>query len=91
MIATDRPQGDPTSQRIPPPRPRTPETALRPVDAARYDARFASRAAGIVSSVMRDLMSMAGRPEIISLAGGFPNTEAFERETFDEVVEVVAR
>jgi 2-aminoadipate transaminase len=40
---------------------------------------------------MRDLMSMAGRPEIISLAGGFPNTEAFEREIFDEVVEVVAR
>jgi 2-aminoadipate transaminase len=92
MIATDRHEGDPTSQqRIPPPRPRTPETALRPVDAARYDSRFASRAAGIVSSVMRDLMSMAGRPEIISLAGGFPNTEAFEREIFDEVAEVVAR
>ena len=34
---------------------------------------------------------MAGRPEIISLAGGFPNTEAFEREIFDEVVEVIAR
>jgi 2-aminoadipate transaminase len=91
MIATDRNEGDPTSQRIPPPRPRTPETALRPVDAERYDSRFASRAAGIVSSVMRDLMSMAGRPEIISLAGGFPNTEAFEREIFDEVVEIVAR
>jgi 2-aminoadipate transaminase len=91
MIATDRHEGDPTSQRVPPPRPRTPETALRPVDAARYDSRFASRAAGIVSSVMRDLMSMAGRPEIISLAGGFPSTDAFEREIFDEVVEVVAR
>ena len=91
MIATDRPEGEPTHQRTPPPRQRPPETALRPIDAARFDARFASRASGIVSSVMRDLMSMAGRPEIISLAGGFPNTEAFEREIFDEVVEAVAR
>jgi len=91
MIATHRPEGDNTSQRIPPPRPRTPETALRPVDAGRYDARFASRAAGIVSSVMRDLMSLSERPDVISLSGGFPNTEAFEREVFDEVVEVVAR
>ena len=53
--------------------------------------RFASRASGIVSSVMRDLMSLSERPEIISLAGGFPNTESFEREIFDEVIEVVAR
>ena len=85
------PEGDPTHQRIPPSRPRPHESALTPGDSARYDARFASRAAGIVSSVMRDLMSLAERPEIISLAGGFPNTESFGREMFDEVVEVVAR
>ena len=91
MIATDRPEGDPTHQKTPPPRQRSPETALRPIDAARFDERFASRASGIVSSVMRDLMSLAGRPEIISLAGGFPNTESFEREIFDEVAEVIAR
>ena len=40
---------------------------------------------------MRDLMSLSERPDIISLAGGFPNTEAFEREVFDDVMEVVAR
>ena len=67
------------------------DSALTPGDSARYDARFASRAAGIVSSVMRDLMSLSERPDIISLAGGFPNTEAFEREVFEEVMEVVAR
>ena len=85
------PEGDPTHPRTPPPRHRPHESALTPGDSARYDARFASRAAGIVSSVMRDLMSLSERPEIISLAGGFPNTESFAREMFDEVIEVVAR
>jgi 2-aminoadipate transaminase len=91
MIATDHPEGDPTHQRTPPPRSRPPETTLRPIDSARYDARFASRAAGIVSSVMRDLMSLSERPQIISLAGGFPNTESFEREVFEEIVAAVSR
>ncbi|MGD9695612.1 MAG: PLP-dependent aminotransferase family protein [Thermoleophilia bacterium] len=69
----------------------TTESALTPADSARYESRFASRAAGIVSSVMRDLMSLAEQPDIISLAGGFPNTESFQREMFDDVMEVVAR
>ena len=90
MTSTAPQTGDPTSSRTPPPRPRPHETALTPGDSARYDARFASRAAGIVSSVMRDLMSLSERPDIISLAGGFPNTEAFERAVFEEVMEVVA-
>jgi 2-aminoadipate transaminase len=81
--------GDPTPPRTPPSRHR--ETGLTPGDSARYDVRFASRASGIVSSVMRDLMSLAERPEIISLAGGFPNTESFEREVFEDVVEVISR
>lgn len=91
-IAIERPEGEPTPpQRIPPPRHRPHETALTPTDASRYDVRFASRASGIVSSVMRDLMSLSERPEIISLAGGFPNTESFERQVFEEVVEAVSR
>jgi 2-aminoadipate transaminase len=40
---------------------------------------------------MRDLMSLAERPEIISLAGGFPNTESFQREVFDEVAGAIGR
>ncbi|HEX2507644.1 MAG TPA: PLP-dependent aminotransferase family protein [Miltoncostaeaceae bacterium] len=83
--------GDATTPPTPPPRHRHHETALTPGDSARYDARFASRAAGIVSSVMRDLMSLSERPDIISLAGGFPNTEAFAREVFDELMDAVAR
>ena len=40
---------------------------------------------------MRDLMALSEQPEIISLAGGFPNTESFQREVFDEVQEVIGR
>ena len=85
VIALDPPEGDPTHPADPPAAARPHESALTPGDSARYDVRFASRASGIVSSVMRDLMSLSERPEIISLAGGFPNTESFEREIFDEV------
>jgi 2-aminoadipate transaminase len=35
---------------------------------------------------MRDLMALAERPEIISLAGGFPDTASFPQEIFDEVM-----
>jgi 2-aminoadipate transaminase len=91
MTAIAPPDGDATTPPTPPPRPRPHESTLTPGDSARYDARFASRAAGIVSSVMRDLMSLAERPDIISLAGGFPNTESFERAVFDDVIEVVSR
>ena len=83
--------GDPTPPRIPQPRARSYEGAITPGDSARYDVRFASRASGIVSSVMRDLMSLSERPEIISLAGGFPNTESFQRAIFDDVAGVIAR
>ena len=91
-IAIERPEGEPTPpQRIPPPRHRPHETALTPTDASRYDVRFASRASGIVSSVMRDLMSLSERPEIISLAGGFPNTESFARPVCAAGVAAVRR
>ena len=60
-----------------------------PQDAGRYEARFASRAAKVVSSAMRDLMSLAERPEIISLAGGFPNTASFPSAVFAEIVEAI--
>ncbi len=60
-------------------------SSLGPTDGARYDERFASRAAGIVSSAMRDLMALSERPDIISLAGGFPDTESFPRAIWDEV------
>ena len=61
------------------------------MDGARYDARFASRASGIVSSAMRDMMSLAERPDIISMATGLPDTEAFDVEIYNEVTAVIAR
>lgn len=60
-------------------------------DASRYEERYSARAAGAVSSVMRDLMSLAERPGIITLAGGFPDTESFPREKFDEIEQVLSR
>lgn len=77
--------------------PRLPEQPTRtdsplrvgPADAARYNDRFAARAAKILSSAMRDLMAIAERPEVISLAGGFPDTESFPAEIFQEIADVV--
>ncbi len=39
---------------------------------------------------MRDLMSLAERKEIISLAGGFPDTASFPREVFEDVTSAIA-
>jgi 2-aminoadipate transaminase len=63
---------------------------VTPTDAERYDARFAARATAIRSSAMRDLMSLAERPDVISLAGGFPDTSSFPPGVFEEVMQVVA-
>ena len=60
-------------------------------DGARYESRYAASARGVVSSAMRDLMSLSERPDIISLAGGFPDTESFPRAVFEEVTGIVAR
>lgn len=87
---------DPTTEDtvpLPPAAPprRPTDTALTPADGARYDVRFASRASGIVSSAMRDMMSLSERPDIITLATGLPETAAFEREIYDEVMQVISR
>ncbi len=62
---------------------------VTPQDAARYEARFAARARKIKASAMRDLMSLAERPDVISLAGGFPDTSLFPPEVFQEVMDAV--
>ena len=61
-----------------------------PRDPSRFEARFAARATGIKSSAMRDLMSLSERPDIISLAGGFPDTDSFPAEVYDEVWRAVS-
>ena len=42
------------------------------------------------SSSMRKMMSIANRPEVISLAGGLPDTSTFPVELFEEIVSWIA-
>src|SRR3954447_24467393 len=59
-------------------------------DIERYAGLFASRTRGMKSSAMRDMMAVTARPEVISLAGGLPDTRSFPPETFAAVANRVA-
>ena len=59
-------------------------------DIERYAGLFASRTKVMKSSAMRDLMAVTARPEIISLAGGLPDTSTFPPETFAAVAQRIA-
>jgi 2-aminoadipate transaminase len=62
------------------PRRRRAHTTSR--DLERYAGLFAKRTQVMRSSAMRDLMAITARPEVISLAGGLPDTSAFPPESF---------
>src|SRR3954469_12830071 len=51
-------------------------------DLERYAGLFAQRTRVMRSSAMRDLMAVTARPEVISLAGGLPDTSTFPPQTF---------
>ncbi|HEY5976973.1 MAG TPA: PLP-dependent aminotransferase family protein [Solirubrobacterales bacterium] len=51
-------------------------------DIERYAGLFAARTGVMRSSAMRDLMAITARPEVISLAGGLPDTSTFPPKTF---------
>src|SRR3954453_22177978 len=51
-------------------------------DLERYASLFAERTSVMRSSAMRDLMAVTARPEVISLAGGLPDTSTFPPQTF---------
>src|SRR5918996_5642384 len=51
-------------------------------DLERYAGLFASRTSVMKSSAMRDLMAITERPEVISLAGGLPDTSTFPPQSF---------
>ncbi|MFL5869826.1 MAG: PLP-dependent aminotransferase family protein [Solirubrobacterales bacterium] len=51
-------------------------------DLERYAALFAERTTVMRSSAMRDLMEITARPEVISLAGGLPDTSTFPPQSF---------
>ena len=56
----------------------------------RYAGLFAKRTKGMRSSAMRDLMAITARPEIISLAGGLPDTSTFPSESFATMMDTIA-
>ncbi len=59
-------------------------------DLRRYAGLFASRTRVMKSSAMRDMFSLTNRPEVISLAGGLPDTSTFPPETFASVTARIA-
>jgi 2-aminoadipate transaminase len=71
----------------PPPNP--PERSTRR-DLARYAGLFSARTRVMTSSATRDLMAMSDRPEVISFAGGLPDTSSFPSETFAALTQRIA-
>src|ERR687898_3236213 len=59
-------------------------------DIERYAGLFARRTQGMKSSAMRDLMAVTAQPEVISLAGGLPDTSTFPAEDFAALMAHVA-
>ena len=82
MPSGEKTGGDPSSasDRSGGPRHRRAHTSAR--DLVRYADLFAGRTRVMRSSAMRDLMAITARPEVISLAGGLPDTSTFPPEAF---------
>src|SRR3954451_6795139 len=59
-------------------------------DLERYAGLFAGRTQGMKSSAMRDLMAVTARADVISLAGGLPDTSTFPAEDFAALMSHVA-
>jgi 2-aminoadipate transaminase len=72
----------------------TPSTQRRSRPAAhelaRYESLFAVRTRGMRSSAMREMMALTERPEVISLAGGLPDTSTFPPELYAKLMSQVA-
>src|SRR3984885_9922304 len=79
----------------PPPPPTHPQsTSRRPRSTARdierYGALFAERTKVMKSSAMRDLMALTERDDVISLAGGLPDTSTFPAHSYASLMSTVA-
>lgn len=74
------------------PTPTTPTRRKRSTarDIERYAALFAERTKVMKSSAMRDLMALTERPEVISLAGGLPDTSTFPPDSYASLMRTVA-
>jgi 2-aminoadipate transaminase len=59
-------------------------------DIERYGALFAERTKVMKSSAMRDLMALTERDDVISLAGGLPDTSTFSPDSYASLMNTVA-
>jgi 2-aminoadipate transaminase len=59
-------------------------------DIERYAALFAERTKVMKSSAMRDLMALTEREDVISLAGGLPDTSTFPPDSYAALMRTVA-
>ena len=59
-------------------------------DLERYAALFAERTKVMKSSAMRDLMAITERDDVISLAGGLPDTSTFPPDSYAALMRTVA-
>src|SRR3984893_19562737 len=57
---------------------------------ARYETLFAARTRGMKSSAMREMMALTERSDVISLAGGLPDTSTFAPELYAKLMSSVA-
>ena len=90
MIPEDGGRGPRGTEGDGPPRGAARRAASASRDLERYAGLFAARTRVMTSSAMRDLMAITERPEVISLAGGLPDTSTFPAETLAAVMAGVA-
>ncbi|MBV9944649.1 MAG: PLP-dependent aminotransferase family protein [Solirubrobacterales bacterium] len=70
------------------PASRRPRSTARDIE--RYGALFAERTKVMKSSAMRDLMALTERDDVISLAGGLPDTSTFPPDSYASLMSEVA-
>ena len=61
------------------------------LDTDPYLERYAARVQGMSASEIRALFAVASRPEIVSFAGGMPDTSALDMDAVEDVVAQVIR
>ena len=59
-------------------------------DIERYASLFAARTKVMRSSAMRDLMALTERDDVISLAGGLPDTSTFPSDSYAALMNTIA-
>ena len=70
------------------PLPKRPRSTAHDIE--RYAALFAERTKVMKSSAMRDLMALTEREDVISLAGGMPDTSTFPADSYAALMNTVA-